>query len=353
MNRRADLNVLCWDGYESDAVLGRFANERGISSQAETLVSDAGTSARIAGGDAINWDVLNLNNPFSRDELYPRGLIRPLDRDRFEPRFDRLLPWLAEHLHWTLSSDGTERIGIGQRFGPFNIVINEERLSRTHAEDEGFGMRRDDAQRGRYAVLAYDDFNIHHICIDAGLNPFRPLEHDDEERFGETARAWFAGASQVTNNHVILNQALLDGEIDFYLSGGLFTAAAARLDGHSQIRCITPRRGPIDGKGGIAFFEVTSILEHAETSPHAADFLEFVLEPEIAYAFAFGAATCSPIAQMGDAAVFDRCTLAQLDAIQWDTIEEDVSRAAQYAITPNHEALLARLHEAMAAGSTG
>ena len=332
-------------------MLGRFANERGISSHAETLVSDAGTSERIAGGDAINWDILNLNNPFSRDQLYPRGLIQPLDRDRFEPRFDRLLPWLVDHLHWTLSSDGTERIGIGQRFGPFNIVINEERLSRAHAEDEGFGMRRDDAHRGRYAVLAYDDFNIHHICIDAGLNPFQPLDRDDEELFGETARAWFAGASRATSNHVILNQALLDGEIDFYLSGGLFTAAAARLDGHSQIRCITPRCSPIDGKGEIAFFEVTSVLEHAETSPHATEFLEFVLEPEIAYAFAFGTDTCSPIAQMGDPAVFDRCTLAQLDAIQWDTLEEDVSRAAQYAITKNHGALLDILHEAMAAGS--
>ena len=80
-------------------------------------------------------------------------------------------------------------------------------------------------------------------------------------------------------------------------------------------------------------------------------FLEFVLEPEIAYAFAFGTDTCSPIAQVGDPAVFDRCTLAQLDAIQWDTLEEDVSRAAQYAIATNHRALLDILHEAMAAGS--
>ena len=99
MNRRADLNVKCWNGYETDAVLGRFANERGISSHAETLVSDAGTSERIAGGDTISWDILNLNNPFSRDQLYPRGLIQPLDRDRFEARFDSLLPWLGNHWH--------------------------------------------------------------------------------------------------------------------------------------------------------------------------------------------------------------------------------------------------------------
>ncbi len=346
MDRSADLNVLCWEGYEHGAILGAFARQQGITAHGETLVSDAGTAKRLADGDAPAWDVINLNNPFARDYLHPRGLIRSLASSRFDPLMDNVLPWLTNHLHWTLSQDGKTRIGIGQRFGPFNFVVNTACISRDIAEDEGFALTRDPGYANRYAILHYDDFNIHHICIDAGLDPFVNLTTEQVAQFEETARRWYGNARVVTSDHLILNRALLDGEIDFYLSGGLFTAAAARLDGNTNIRCITPRKGPIDGKGGIAFFEVTSVLDHTETSAYAEDFLAYVLEPDVARIFAFEIGGCNPIAQLGDPACLAGCTAEQLDAVQWDTLEEDVSRAAQYALTPDHDALLAILDSA-------
>ena len=84
-----------------------------------------------------------------------------------------------------------------------------------------------------------------------------------------------------------MNLALINGEIDFYLTGGTYTASPARLDGATNIRGITPKKGPLaGGKGGITWVEVTSVVNNPQVSPLAYDFLEYVQDPEICHAVA-------------------------------------------------------------------
>ena len=109
---------------------------------------------------------------------------------------------------------------------------------------------------------------------------------------------------------------------------------------------MTPNRGPIDGKGGIVFSEITSVIRHPEADPRAASFLEFMLEPETAIQLAFIEGTCNPVAQMGDRRVFDAFTREQLRAIQWDTLEEDLQGCADYRIPPDKAVLLRILESA-------
>ncbi len=343
MKREADLNVLCWEGYDDAAFLAPFAQEHGITARGETLLSDADAVGRLLAGETALWDVVNLNNPFAREVLYPRKLIMPLDADRFGRHVERMLPQFAHLYRWAHSRDGGAILGICQRFGPFNLVVNTDRLARSTAEDEGFDLANDPANAGRYAILTYPDFNVFHVCIGAGLNPFKPQDEAGLAAFEATARRWFSGARLVTEDHLTLNRALIEREIDFYISGGVYTASPARLAGHGQVRAVTPRRGPIDGRGGIVFIEVTSVTDHPATSPLAEAFLAYLLRPEVATAIAFAAGTCNPVAQMGDPAVMRAFSAAQLDAIQWDTIEEDIGRCAEYAIAPSYDALLARL----------
>ena len=54
-------------------------------------------------------------------------------------------------------------------------------------------------------------------------------------------------------------------------------------EGHHHVEAVTPRSGPIEGKGGIVFTEVTCLP--SRTRPHALGeaFLQFLLEPESAY----------------------------------------------------------------------
>jgi spermidine/putrescine transport system substrate-binding protein len=346
---RADLNILCWEGYEDPKVVDPFIERYGCSVHAETIVSDADTAARVAGPDRPSWDVVNLNNPFARDVLYPGNVIRALPGDRFAREYDRLLPQFDSLYPWTRSQDGKDIIGVCQRFGPFNIVINEDRIARSTAEDEGFGLADDQVNAGRYGVLEYDDFNIFHICIAAGIDPFSKLTEIQFDAFDTKARQWFAGAAVVTADHIKMNQALVDGTIGFYLSGGMYTASPARRDGQRNIRAITPRSGPIGGKGGIVFLEVTSIIDHGDGAATALDFLEHILSADAAPAVAFTRGSCNPITQMGDAAVFDQFTVEQLDILQWETLDGDVARCVPYQIPPDHTELLRRLQAAKTA----
>lgn len=304
----------------------------------------------MGNGEAACWDVLNINNAYVARYLHPRGLIRELDAQRFQRYVDDLLPGFSRLYRWARSDTGALR-GICQRFGPFNLVVNTNRISLASAEDQGFELANDAANtdagdRRSFGILDYEDFNLFHVCIGAGLNPFARLDEAAENAFGQTARRWFDAAKMISDDHHMLNRALIAGDIDFYVSGGIYTASPARLAGHREVRAVTPRTGPIEGRGGIVFTEVTSVLEHSGTSVHAEDFLEYLLSPEVAKRIAFTHGTCNPVAQMGNRSVRESFTTEQLDAIQWDWLEEDIARCADYDIMPNHGTLLALLRAA-------
>ena len=337
------IQLLCWEGYDSPRVLEPFERRRSTRVRARTLLSDAGTAEDLLAG-RTTCDVLNINNAWIRGSLHPAGLVRALDPPRFEPYFERMLPQFDRLYAWARDAEGA-LIGICQRFGPFNLVVNTNRIERESAEDQGFELANERAPRP-YGILLYEDFNLFHVCIGAGLDPFSPLGEDGKACFDATARRWFGGATVVTDDHFELNRALVDGTIDFYLSGGIYTASPARLAGHGEVRAVTPRSGPIRGRGGIVFTEITSVLESAPVSGEAEGFLEYLMEPETARRVALSERTANPVAQMGMPEVFERFTARELEAIQWDGLDEEIARCADYDLMPDHAALLPRLRNA-------
>src|SRR5690554_1083899 len=130
-------------------------------------------------------------------------------------------------------------------------------------------------------------------------------------------------ARLMTDDLVAMNTALINGEIDCYFTGGVFSCSGARHDGLSQVRGITPRSGPVDGKGGIVWVEITSAVNNPDPSTLAEDFLEYVQEPEVAVLVASGGGTLNPITQMGNPEVMALFDEDQLDAMQVDTLAED------------------------------
>ena len=344
-----DLRLYCWEGYDSPIILDPFQKRYGIEIQARTLISDAEAAHKIANqSPAERVDILNINNAWVQKFLHPRGAVQTLDKQRLETGAGYSSSVFGALNRWGWSQDGAQRIGISQRFGPFNLVINDRRISEKMAQDEGFKLAADPDLFQRYGILLYEDFNIFHICIASGLDPFEPLSSADEAKFEKTARDWFKNAALITNDHHTLNHALVEGQIDFYLSGGIYTASPARLDGQTQVRAITPLRGPIKGCGGIVFTEVNCALARPELSPWTFPFLEYLLEPETAIQIAFLEGTCNPVVQMENPRVMSAFSRTQLDVIQWDTLEEDVSRCAHYDMIPNSAELLPKLRQLVA-----
>ncbi len=338
--RNDQMNILCWEGYNSDQVLGPFRKANpGAKVRAESGTSDPDMINKLRAGETSVWDLINVNQPWARDQLYPEGLIKPLDKDRFMPFFEKMLPEFAAPYPLSFADDGN-LIGMPQRYGPFSFVVNTDKISREMAEDQGWNLFLDPGLKNRYGVLTYDNWNIIHIALTAGLNPFTPIEGNDAQVFKSTAEQIFSGAKLLTDDLVAMNTALINGEIDAYFTGGTYTASPARYDGATNVRGITPRSGPVNGKGGVVWIELTSAVNNPDPSKLAEDFLEFVQQPEISKAVAFTEGTYNPVSQMGDPEVLALFNEEELDAIQMDTLPEELARSLDYSVVASYDSLI-------------
>jgi spermidine/putrescine transport system substrate-binding protein len=259
---------------------------------------------------------------------------------KFEPYFEKMLPMFKPPYHWAMSDDGKELLGMCQRFGPYSFVVNTDKISRATAEDQGWNLWNDAALVGKYGILESDDWNVFNICCIAGFDPFKVHSDDEVAKFTETAKRVFAG-KKLVGDIATNNQALVSGEIDFYLTGGTYSVSPARADGHKNLRGVTPKSGPMaDGKGGISWIEVTSTVANPQLSPLAVEFLKYVQDPETAHIVAFAEGTFNPVTQMGNPDCFKLFTADELDAIQWDSLEEEMARSVEYDIVPDYDKLL-------------
>lgn len=337
--RNNELNILCWEGYNSDAILDPFrAANPGSVVRAESGTSDPDMINKLRAGEINVWDLINVNQPWARDQLYPEGLIKPLSKARFMPFFDNMLPEFKDY-PLAFADDGN-LIGMPQRYGPFSFVVNTDVVSRKMAEDQGWNLFLDAKMKDRYGVLTYDNWNVIHMCLTAGLNPFAPVKGDDLQKFKSTAEAIFGGAKLLTDDLVAMNTALINGEIDAYFTGGTYTASPARYDGATNIRAITPNSGPVNGKGGVVWIELTSVVNNPDPSSLAEDFLEYVQGPEASKIVAFTEGTYNPVSQMGNPKVRALFDAEELDAIQMDSLAEELSRSLDYEVVTSYDTLI-------------
>ena len=338
--REKELNILCWEGYNSAQVLDPFRQQTGATVKAESLTNDPTMINRLRAGEINVWDLINVNNPWARKKMWPEKLIKPLDRAKMEPYFEKMLPAFKPPYKWALDDSGKELIGMCQRFGPYSFVVNTDKVSRATAEDQGWDLWNDDANAGKYGVQESDDWNVFDLCCIAGFDPFKEHSDDEVARYTAAAKKVFKNA-KVVGDLATMNQLLVSGDIDFYLTGGTYSCSPARADGALNIRGITPKKGPMPGgKGGISWIEVTSVVNNPDVSPLAEQFLEYVQDAEMSHTVAFAEGTFNPVTQMGNPDCFNRFTKEQLEIIQWDSLEEEMARSIEYDIVPDYPKLL-------------
>ena len=135
--REKEINILCWEGYNSAQVLDPFRKKEGATVKAKSLTNDPTMINRLRAGETNVWDLINVNNPWARKVMWPAKLIKPLPRDQFEPYFEKMLSDFKAPYKWAMSDDGKELLGMAQRFGPYSFVVNTDKISRKIAEEQG------------------------------------------------------------------------------------------------------------------------------------------------------------------------------------------------------------------------
>ena len=338
--RDKSLNILCWEGYNSAQVLDPFRSEHAATVKAESLTNDPTMINRLRAGEIATWDLINVNNPWARKVMFPEELIKPLPKAEFEPYFTKMLPMFKPPYRWAMDASGTDLLGMCQRFGPYSFVVDTDKIDRKTAETTGWDLFNDPAMAGKYGILESDDWNVFGIFVIAGIDPFKPHDDADMAKFKETAARVFKGAKLI-GDIAAMNQALVSGEIDLHLTGGTYSVSPARADGYMNLRGITPLKGPFQsGKGGVSWIEVTSLVNNPNPSPLAPEFLKYVQEPEAAHQVAFAEGTFNPVAQMANPKCFELFSKDELEAIQWDSLDEEMARSVEYDIVPDYDQAL-------------
>ena len=85
---------------------------------------------------------------------------------------------------------------------------------------------------------------------------------------------------------------------------------------------------------------ITSLVNNPNLSPLATEFLAYVQEPKMAHTVAFAEGTYNPVTQMGNPECFKLFTKEELEAIQWDSLEEEMAGSVEYDIVPDYDKLL-------------
>ena len=325
--REKELNILCWEGYNSAQVLDPFRAGKGATVKAESLTNDPTMINRLRAGETNIWDLINVNNPWARKMMLPEKLIKPLPRAEFEPFFDKMMPAFKPPYKWAMSDDGKELLGMVQRFGPYSFVVNTDKVSRKTAEDEGWDLFNEPSNAGKYGILESDDWNVFNIFVLAGIDPFKTHDAEEMAKFEETAKRVFKGAKLI-GDIATMNQALVSGEIDFHLTGGTYSVSPARADGHRT--CAASRRRRARWPAARAASPGSRSPRRStirSLSPLATEFLKYVQDPKVAHTVAFAEGTFNPVAQMGNPDCFKLFTKEELDAIQWDSLEEEMARS--------------------------
>ena len=271
--------------------------------------------------------------------MWPEGLIIELDRDRFDPYFEAMLPMFQPPYKWAMSLDNEHLLGVCQRVDTFDFVVNTDIVSADMAKDEGWDLFNNPDMAGRYGILAYDNWNIMHICMAAGLHPFKEKTDDQVATFEEAARRLINGAKMISDDFVAVNLAVVNGEIDMYFGGGTYSISSARLDGLTNLYHVVPKSGPADGKGGINWIELNSVVNNPDLHPQAMDWMEYILQPDTSYAVATAGGFLLPVGQMAQPELLDKFSAEELDSFQWDEFDYRISHSVEYDVVPDYNRL--------------
>ena len=260
-DRRPRLNVFNWSAYIDPAMLERFSRERGVRITYATYESNEEMLAKVMTGNS-GWDVVFPTHsrlaPMSR-----AGLIATLDHTRLpslsnlDARFRR--PAWDPDLRW----------GVPYMWNATGIVYNRKQTT----EPRGWSDLWNPALRGRLTMLD-DPEDVIGACL-------QKLGYS----FGSTDDHQLQIAKAIAIDQKKLLRAYMNAEVrDQLVSGDVLaaqlwsTTAAQAIHGNSDLAFVYPDEGyPL-------YCDCAVILRESTRNVLAHDFLEFLLQPDVAAA---------------------------------------------------------------------
>lgn len=258
---RPRLNVFNWSAYIDPAMLARFERERGVRVVYATYESNEEMLARVMTGNS-GWDVVFPTHsrlaPMAR-----AGLIAVIDHARLPSL--RNLDSRFRQPAW----DPALRWGVPYMWNATGVVYN----GRQTAMPRGWSGLWNPALRGRLTMLD-DPEDVIGACLQKLGLPFGSID---------TRQLQAAKAAAIEQKKLL--RAYLNAEVrDQLVSGDVLaaqlwsTTAAQAITGNAALSFVYPEEGfPL-------YCDCAAILRESTRSALAHDFLEFLLQPDVAAA---------------------------------------------------------------------
>lgn len=334
------INYMCWEGYNDPSILDPFQAEHGVSVSIDLITDSAGGFAKLAAGGYRDFDLVSSDSPWIQ-RMGPAGICRYIDDTDFAEQYADFYPQFRAPFE-PVQFEG-KATGLPTRWGWVGPTVN------TKFDDletwSSYAPVFDEAYRDKICLLDWGDWPIMPLALYAGVNPYEELDQAALDEVRKVLRAAFKNTRAVVGDLAIAQRGLLDGSFRALIGGGTYATSALRLAGHDYVQSIVPE--PRNGlKQGIIWLEATGLIDNGRNSQAAADFLKYIVSPEVAVKLAITEATCNLVPNAKAEALF---TDEQRSALQFDYMWEAWDNSHFHNVAPNIDDMLAIWQEELSA----
>lgn len=334
------LNYMCWEGYNTPAILEPFQKANDTSVSIDLITDSAGGFAKLAAGAYKDFDLVSSDSPWIA-RMGPAGICRFIEDADFAAQYAEFYPQFRAPFT-PLQHEG-KATGLPTRWGWVGPTVNTkfDKLETWSSYAPVF----DSAYRDKICLLDWGDWPIMPLVLYAGVNPYEELDQAALDEVRKVLRAAFKNTRAIVADLSIAQKGLIDGSFRALIGGGTYATSSLRLAGHDYIQSIVPE--PRNGlKQGIIWMEATGLLDNGKNSQLAADFLKYIVSPEVAVKLAITDATCNLVPNQKAEALF---TNAQKTALQMDYMWTAWDNSHFHTVAPNIDDMLAIWQEELSA----
>jgi len=334
------LNYMCWEGYNAPSILEPFQAANDATISIDLITDSAGGFAKLAAGASRDFDLVSSDSPWIQ-RMGPAGFCRFIDDADFAEQYADFYPQFRAPFE-PLQFEG-KATGLPTRWGWVGPTVNTK--FDTLEAWSSYAPVFDSAYKDKICLLDWGDWPIMPLALYAGVNPYEEL---DEAALGEVRkvlRAAFKNTRAIVGDLAIAQKGLLDGSFRALIGGGTYCTSSLRLKGHDYIQSIVPE--PKDGlKQGIIWMEATGLVDNGKNSAIAADFLKYIVSPEVAKQLAITEATCNLVPNSKAEALFSE---EEKKALQMDYMWTAWENSQFHTVAPNIDDMLAIWQEELTA----
>lgn len=334
------LNYMCWEGYNAPSILDPFQKNNDVSIAIDLITDSAGGFAKLAAGASRDFDLVSSDSPWIQ-RMGPAGFCRFIDDKDFTAQYEDFYPQFRAPFE-PLQFEG-KATGLPTRWGWVGPTVNTkfDKLETWSSYAPVF----DPAFRDKICLLDWGDWPIMPLALYAGVNPYEELDQAALDEVRKVLRAAFKNTRAIVADLAVAQKGLLDGSFRALIGGGTYCTSSLRIKGHDYIQSIVPE--PKDGlKQGIIWMEATGLIDNGKNTQVAADFLKYIVSPDVAKQLAITDATCNLVPNSKAEALFSE---EEKKALQMDYMWTAWDNSQFHTVAPNIDDMLAIWQEELAA----